>query len=90
MGHTAGIKIADWARAEQRNKSRAENKGRVRNLFGFLFGVTVLVFIFSDHAALQNDIYAKVGPLLVSYENSSAIKQGAIKHENEVDSVVTK
>ena len=90
MGHTAGIKIADWAKVEQRQKSRAENKGRVRNLFGFLFGVTVLVFIFSDHAALQNDIYVKVGPLLVSYENSSAIKQGAIKHENEVNAVVTK
>jgi hypothetical protein len=90
MGHTAGIKIADWAKVEQRQKSRAENKGRVRNLFGFLFGVTVLVFIFSDHAALQNDIYAKVGPLLVNLENSSSIKQGAIKHENEVDAVVTK
>ena len=90
MGYSAGIKIADWAKVEQRQKSRAENKGRVRNLFGFLFGVTVLVFIFSDHAALQNDIYARVGPLLVSLENSSSIKQGAIKHENEVNAVVTK
>jgi hypothetical protein len=31
-----------------------------------------------------------VGPLLVSLENSSSIKQGAIKHENEVNAVVTK
>ena len=90
MGHTFEIKIAGWAKAEQRKKNRAENKGRVRNLFGFLFGATVLVFIFSDHAALQNDIYAKVGPLLVSFENSSAIKQGALKHENEVDATVSK
>jgi hypothetical protein len=87
MGHTAGIKIADWAKAEQRKKARAENRGRVRGVFGFLFGAAVLVFIYSDHTALQNYIYCKVEPMLMKYEGPSNFKLSAIRHENEVNEI---
>jgi hypothetical protein len=87
MGHTAGIKIADWAKREQRKRARAEQEERVRSVFGFLFGAAVLVFIYSDHTTLQNYIYYKVGPMLVKYEDSSSFKLNALKHENEVNEV---
>ena len=88
MGHFAGIKIADWAKAEQRRKQRQENQGRVRGVFGFLFGAAVLVFVYSDHTALQNYIYYKIGPMLVKYENTaSSWKLSALHHENEVNEI---
>ena len=87
MGHTAGIKIAGWAKAEQRKKAREENRGRVRSVFAFLFGAAVLVYIYSDHSALQNYIYGKVGPLLVSYEEHSSFKLTALKHERDVNEI---
>ena len=85
MCYPAGIKIADWARAEQRKKAREENRGRVRNTFGFLFGVAALVFIYSDHTAFQNYVYSKVGPLLLSLNDSSQFKVAALRHEREVN-----
>jgi len=88
MGHISGIKIADWAKTEQRKKAREENRGRVRGIFGFLFGAAVLVFIYSDHAALQNFIYTKIGPQLVRIEHSSSFRQSALKHENEVNEII--
>jgi hypothetical protein len=88
MGHAAGLKIADWAKAEQRKKARQENRGRVRATFGFLFGVAVLVFIYSDHSAFQNYLYSKVGPFLVKYADCSSFKLGAVRHENEVNDVI--
>jgi hypothetical protein len=87
MGHAAGLKIAPWAKAEQRKKARRENRGRVRRTFAFLFGAAVLVFIYSDHTAFQNYVYAKIGPMLVRYADSSNFKQGALRHEHEVDQV---
>jgi alpha/beta superfamily hydrolase len=87
MGYASGIKIADWAKAEQRKKNRAENRGRVRWVFGFLFGAAVLVFIYSDHTTMQNYIYSKVGPVLIKYADSSSLKASALKHESEVDEV---
>jgi hypothetical protein len=87
MGYANGIKIADWARAEQRRKNRAENRGRVRSVFGFLFGAAVLVFIYSDHATVQNYIYSKVGPALVKYADSSSFRASGLKHQSEVDEV---
>jgi hypothetical protein len=87
MGYPAGIKISAWAKAEQRKKARVENRGRVRNTFGFLFGAAVLVFIYSDHAAFQNYVYSKVGPLLVSLQYPSQFKIAALRHEREVNEI---
>jgi hypothetical protein len=87
MGYPAGIKIADWAKAEQRKKAREENRGQVRNTFGFLFGVAVLVFIYSDHSAFQSYVYSKVGPLLVELQNPSQFKLAALNHEREVNEI---
>ncbi len=87
MTQASGIKIAGWARAEQRKKAREENRGRVRGVFGFLFGAAVLVYIYSDHAALQNYIYGKVGPLLVSHEDHSNFKTSALRHEREINQI---
>jgi hypothetical protein len=87
MAYPAGIKIAAWAKAEQRKKAREENQGRVRNTFGFLFGVAVLVFVYSDHTAFQNYVYSKVGPLLVELQNPSQFKLAALRHEREVNEI---
>jgi hypothetical protein len=87
MGYPAGIRISAWAKAEQRKKAREENRGRVRNTFGFLFGVAVLVFIYSDHMAFQNYVYSKVGPMLVSPQYPSQFKTAALRHEREVNEI---
>jgi len=87
MAYPAGIKIAKWAKAEQRKREREENRGRARNTFGFLFGLAVLVFIYSDHSAFQNYLYSKVGPILVSLNNSSEYKLAALRHEHEVNDI---
>jgi hypothetical protein len=87
MGYPAGVKIAAWAKAEQRKKAREENRGQVRNTFGFLFGVAVLVFVYSDHTAFQSYVYSKVGPLLVELQNPSQFQLAALRHEREVNEI---
>jgi len=87
MAYPAGIKVAKWAKAEQRRRAREENRGQTRNTFGFLFGLAVLVFVYSDHSAFQNYLYAKVGPALESLDNSSEFKLAALRHEREVDDI---
>jgi hypothetical protein len=87
MGYPAGVKIAAWAKAEQRQKAREENRGQVRNTFGFLFGVAVLVFVYSDHTAFQSYVYSKVGPLLVELQNPSQFQLAALRHEREVNEI---
>ena len=87
MGYPAGIKISAWAKAEQRKKARQDKRGGVRDTFGFLFGVAVLVFVYSDHKAFQNYVYAKVGPLLVSLQSPSQFKLAALNHEREVNDI---
>jgi hypothetical protein len=87
MAYPAGIKVAKWARAEQRKRTREANRGQTRNTFGFLFGLAVLVFIYSDHSAFQNYLYTRVGPLLVSLNNSSEFKLAALRHEREVNDI---
>jgi hypothetical protein len=91
VGHASGIKIAAWAKAEQRKKNREQNRGGVRNIFGFLFCVAVLVFVFSDHSSLQKFIDSKIQPKLIHAlarnENSSTLRQNALRHENELDEI---
>jgi len=87
MSYPAGIKISAWAKAEQRNKARQEKRGSARNIFGFLFGAAVLVYIYSDHTAFQNCVYSKIGPLLVSLQSPSQLKMAALKHEREVNDI---
>ncbi len=91
MGKAGKIKISAWAKAEQRKKTREQNRGSVRNVFGFLFCAAVLVFIFSDHSGLQKFIDAKIQPNLVRAlarnENSSTLRQNALRHENELDEI---
>jgi hypothetical protein len=87
MGYPAGIKISAWAKAEQRKKAHQENRGRVRNTFGFLFGAAVLVFIYSDHTAFQNYVYSKVGPVLVKLQYPSQLKLAVLRHEHEVNEI---
>jgi hypothetical protein len=92
VGRTAEIKISAWAKAEQRKKAREQNRGRVRNIFGFLFCAAVVVFIFSDHSDLQKFIQSKIYPAishaLARNGNCSNLKQGALKHESEVDEII--
>jgi hypothetical protein len=87
-----GIKIAAWAKAEQRKKNREENRGSVRSIFGFLFCAAVLVYVFSDHTNLQKLIQTKIYPVfnrvMVQSHSPSYFKQGALKHENEVNEVI--
>jgi hypothetical protein len=87
MGQANGIKIADWARAEQRKKAREEHHVRVRSVFGFLFGAAVLVFVYSDHSTLQNYIYYQVSVLMGQNQDFSSFKSTALRHENEVNEV---
>jgi hypothetical protein len=87
MAYPAGIKIAKWAKAEQRKQARKENRGQTRNTFGFLFGLAVLVFVYSDHSAFQNYLYAKLSPLLASLNNASEIKFTALRHEQEINNI---
>ncbi len=91
VGKAGKIKIAAWAKAEQRKKAREQNRGGARNVFGFLFCAAVLVFIFSDHSGLQKFIDSKIQPNLVralaQNENSSTLRQNAIRREKELDEI---
>lgn len=91
MAQSSGIKIAAWAKAEQRRETRKENRGSVRGIFGFLFCVTVLVYIFCDHANLQKIIHTRIYPainrVMVQSHSPSYFRQGALKHEHEVDEI---
>ncbi|HEY4417088.1 MAG TPA: hypothetical protein VGO57_15475 [Verrucomicrobiae bacterium] len=92
MGHTPPIKIAAWAKAEQRKLRREEQRESVRGVFGLLFCLAVLVYIFSDHSSLQKFIQAKIYPrlnqaLMVRSNAPSSFKEGALKHEHEVDEI---
>ena len=87
MSYPDQVKVAKWAKAEQRRRARKEHRGHTRNTFGFLFGLAVLVFIYSDHSAFQNFLYSKVGPMLVGLNNSSELKLDALRHEREVNDI---
>jgi membrane-anchored protein YejM (alkaline phosphatase superfamily) len=91
MAQSSGIKIAAWAKAEQRKKDREENRGSVRAIFGFLFCAAILVYVFSDHSNLQKLIQSKIYPVInqvmVQSHSPSYFRQGAIKHENEVNEI---
>ena len=94
MGHTPPIKIAAWAKAEQRKLRREEQRESVRGVFGLLFCLAVLVYIFSDHSSLEKFIQAKIYPklnqvkvIMVRSNAPSSLKEGALKHEHEVDEI---
>ena len=62
--------------------------GRVRSLFVFLFVATVFVFAFCHSTDLQNFIVSKLYKWSQAELKSSALRQGALDHENEVNQVV--
>lgn len=90
MGHASEIKMAAWAKAEQRKKKREENRGSVRAIFGFLFWAAVVVFVFSERSEWETKAYTKVAQVLSGEMNSVGpgnLKQAAIQHENDVDNI---
>jgi len=86
-----GDSDTEVARKKERRRGHGQAVGRflsgVRSLFAFLLVATVFVFAFCYSPELQNYIVTHLYKWSQAELQSSALRQGALNHENEINQV---
>jgi hypothetical protein len=85
------LKIADWALAELRKKRRSEWGARlanhVRGIFFLLLIATIVAVMTDKQAKIENTALAELHFALKKVMLSEKLKQRALNHEKEVNSI---
>jgi hypothetical protein len=85
------LKIADWARAEQEQKRRAERRvrllGQVRAIFILLLFAAIGVFIFNHQVEVQSLASAELHKVMKKSTLSDNLRKKALNYEKQVDQV---
>lgn len=88
---TYDLRMADWARVEQRHKIWAARRVRffanVRGVFILLLVAAIVVFIFNHRVEVQSAASAGLHQLTKKHATPDKFREQALRHEKEVDQI---
>ena len=85
------LRIADWARVEQRHKIWAQWRDEffvhVRGIFVLLLFATIVVFVYNHLVAVQSAASTGVHQVANKITVSDKLREQALNHEKQVDQI---
>lgn len=85
------LKIADWAKKEQKQKRRAERRerveGHVRSIFVLLLFGAIFVFIFNHQVEIQRVTFAKLNQVMKKSTTADKLRENAMNYEKTIDKI---